>query len=240
LKLTGLFGARETEFGEKANGYRLEIEGEVLFLTQFVPPPFPPGNLFQSMDEQIPSEELMARIAEGDEDAFEILVDRHQTSILNFIYRFVGDRTQSKDLAQEVFVRVWQSAKSYEPKAKFTTWVYRITANLCLNELKSTRRKKWFSFNSSDEDGEHTFEETLADSAPSAEDLLLEKERSRQISHALQSLPENQRMALILKRYDDLSYQEIAQIIGCSVSAVESLLVRAKRTLQEKLKNYEK
>ena len=192
------------------------------------------------MDILPPSEELMARIARGDEDAFEILVNRHQTSILNLVYRFIGDRTQAKDLAQEVFMRVWQSAKSYEPKAKFTTWIYRTTANLCFNELKSARRKKWFSFNWSDEDGEHTFEETLSDNAPSAEDLLLEKERSRQISDALQSLPDNQRMAVVLKRYDDLSYQEIAQVIGCSVSAVESLLVRAKRTLQEKLKNYEK
>ena len=190
------------------------------------------------MDNQIPSEELMARIARGDENAFEILVNRHQTSVLNLIYRFIGDRTQAKDLAQEVFIRVWQAAKTYKPEAKFTTWVYRITANLCFNELKSARRKKWFSFNWSDEDGEHTFEETLSDSAPSAEDLLLEKERSRQISDALQSLPDNQRMALVLKRYDDLSYQEIAQIIGCSVSAVESLLVRAKRTLQEKMKHF--
>jgi len=190
--------------------------------------------------DNLPSEELMARIAKGDEDAFEILVNRHQNSILNLVYRFIGDRTQAKDLTQEVFIRVWQSAKSYEPKAKFTTWIYRITANLCFNELKSSRRRKWFSFNWSYEDGEHTFEETPSDSAPSAEDLLLEKERSRQISDALQSLPDNQRMALVLKRYDDLSYQEIAQIIGCSVSAVESLLVRAKRTLQEKMKDFEK
>jgi RNA polymerase sigma-70 factor (ECF subfamily) len=186
------------------------------------------------------SEELMARIGKGDEDAFEILVNRHQTSILNLIYRFIGDRTQAKDLAQEVFIRVWQAAKTYKPKAKFTTWLYCITSNLCLNELKSARRKKWFSFNRSDEDGEATFEETLSDSGPSAEDLLLEKERSSQIFDALQSLPENQRMAMVLKRYDGLSYEEIAQVIGCSVSAVESLLVRAKRTLQDQLKNYEK
>ena len=182
----------------------------------------------------------MARIAKGDDSAFEILVHRHQTSVLNLIYRFIGDRTQAKDLAQEVFIRVWQAAKTYRPEAKFTTWIYSITANLCFNELKSARRKKWFSFSRSDEDGGHTFEETLADSGPSSEDLLLQKERSRQISDALRSLPENQRMALILKRYDDLSYQEIAQIIGRSVPAVESLLVRAKISLQEKLKNYEK
>ena len=192
------------------------------------------------VDQKIPSEELMARIAEGDEDAFEILVNRHQTSVLNLIYRFIGDRTQAKDFAQEVFIRVWQAAKTYKPEAKFTTWIYRITANLCFNELKSVRRKQWFSFNWSDEHGEHTIEETLSDSRPSAEDLLLQKERSRQISDALQSLPEHQRMAMILRRYDDLSYQEIGQIIGCSVSAVESLLVRGKRSLQEKLKNYKK
>jgi RNA polymerase sigma-70 factor (ECF subfamily) len=192
------------------------------------------------MNKEIPSEDLMVRIAEGDQDAFEILVNRHQTSVLNLSYRFIGDRTQAKDLAQEVFIRVWQAAGSYQPKAKFTTWLYRITTNLCFNELKSTRRRRWFPFHRSNEDTGNFIEETLSDGAPSAEDLLLAKERSRQISDALQSLPDNQRMALILKRYDDLSYQEIAKVIGCSVPAVESLLVRAKRTLQEKLKNYEK
>jgi RNA polymerase sigma-70 factor, ECF subfamily len=192
------------------------------------------------MDNMPSSEDLMARIAKGDNDAFEILVARHQTSILNLIYRFIGDRTQAKDLAQEVFIRVWQAAKTYKPEARFTTWIYRIATNVCFNELKSARRRKWFSFHRSDEDGEHALEETLADRAPSAEDILLERERSRQISDALRSLPDNQRMALILKRYDDLSYAEIAQIIGCSVSAVESLLIRAKRTLQEKLKNFER
>ena len=78
------------------------------------------------MDKEIPSEDLMARVAKGDDNAFEILVNRHQTSILNLIYRFIGDRTQAKDLAQEVFLRVWQSAENYEPKAKFTTWIYRL------------------------------------------------------------------------------------------------------------------
>jgi len=192
------------------------------------------------MDISPSSEDLMIRIAKGDEGAFDILVSRHQTSVLNLIYRFIGDRTQAKDFAQEVFLRVWQAAKSYKPKAKFTTWLYRITANLCFNELKSSRRKKWFSFRQSHDQSGDTIEEALSDGAPSAEDLLIEKERSRQISDALRSLPDNQRMALVLKRYDDLSYAEIAQIIGCSVSAVESLLVRAKRTLQEKLKNFNK
>jgi RNA polymerase sigma-70 factor (ECF subfamily) len=192
------------------------------------------------MDILPPSEELMARVAEGDDSAFEILVNRHQTSVLNLIYRFIGDKTQSKDLAQEVFIRVWQAAGSYQPKAKFTTWIYRITTNLCFNELKSARRKKWFSFRRTDEHSENGIEETLADNSPSAEDLFLAKERSHQITSALQSLPDNQRMALVLKKYDDLSYEEIARVMGCSVPAVESLLVRAKRNLQKKLAPYER
>jgi RNA polymerase sigma-70 factor, ECF subfamily len=183
------------------------------------------------------SEVLMARVAKGDDEAFETLVNRHQTSVLNLVYRFVGDRTQAKDLAQEVFIKVWQSAKSYEPKAKFTTWLYRVTANLCFNELKSSRRKKWFQFLTSDADHQVRTEEAFPDNSPSPEDVLLIKERSRNVSEALQSLPENQRMALILKRYDDLSYEEIGRVMSSSVSAVESLLVRAKRALQKKLKN---
>jgi len=181
----------------------------------------------------------MAKVAEGDEYAFEILVRRHQVSVLNLIYRFIGKRAQAEDLAQDVFIRVWQAAKSYEPRAKFSTWIYRITANLCLNELKSAGRKKLIPYFPGEEGKEGGFE-TISDESPSAEERLLAEERIRQISDALQSLPEKQRMALILKRYDDLSYQEISKILGCSVSAVESLLVRAKKNLLEKLISREK
>ena len=185
--------------------------------------------------DSVSSEDLMAKTAAGDEFAFEILVGRHQTSILNLIYRYVGDRTGARDVAQEVFLRVWRAAGSYEPKAKFTTWIYRITVNLCLNELKSAKGKKWVGLETGGEEGEGIGYETRSDGSLSPEDLLLAKERSRHVSEALQALPANQRMALILKRYDNLSYDEIAKIMKCSVSAVESLLVRAKKNLQEKL-----
>jgi RNA polymerase sigma-70 factor (ECF subfamily) len=188
------------------------------------------------MNKQIQNEELMFRIAEGDEYAFQILVERHQTSLLNLIYRFIGDRTESQDLAQEVFLRVWQAASGYKPKAHFTTWLYRIAANICLNEVKSSRRKKWLQFLHSDANEQTYGEEDFSDGSPSPEDLMLSRERSLQITNALQSLPENQRLVLILRRYDDLSYEEISRILNCSVSAVESLLIRAKRNLQEKLK----
>jgi RNA polymerase sigma-70 factor, ECF subfamily len=192
------------------------------------------------MNNEIPSEELMTRVGEGDEDAFEALVLRHQTYVLNFIYRFIGDRTQAKDLSQEVFLRVWQAAKRYEAKAKFTTWIYRIASNICFNELKSDRRRRRFQFFRSGEEGGQDIEEKFPDDSPSSENLLLTRERNRQITDALQGLPANQRIAIILKRYDDLSYEEIARIMDCSVSAVESLLVRAKRALQEKLKTFQK
>ena len=126
-------------------------------------------------------------------------------------------------------------AKSYEPRAKFTTWVYKITANLCLNELKAARRRSWFSFHPFDRDSETSIEETFPDDSPTAEDRLLAGEQNRHIAEVLRSLPANQRMAIVLKIYDDLPYQEIARILGCSVSAVESLLVRAKKTLKKKL-----
>jgi len=188
--------------------------------------------------DSVSSEDLMAKTAGGDEYAFEVLVRRHQSSILNLIYRYAGDKTMAKDLAQEVFIRVWQAANRYEPKAKFTTWIYRITANLCLNELKSSGKKKLFFSESHIEEDKFPNEEGNA--SPSAEDILLAGERSRKISEALQSLPKNQRMALIMKKYDDLPYQEIARILDCSVSAVESLLARAKENLYEKLNFFEK
>ena len=194
-----------------------------------------PDSANRDWDNQTPSEELVARVAEGDEYAFQILVNRHQTSVLNLIYRFLGDRLKSEDLAQETFLQVWRSAKTYQRKSKFTTWLYRICANLCLNEIKSARRKKWLQFFKNNPDSKQSENEDLLDESPNPEDLLLARERNQQITNALQSLPENQRIALILKRYDNFSYEEISRVLGCSIAAVESLLVRAKRTLQKKL-----
>ena len=184
------------------------------------------------LDETASSEDLMARSGKGDTHTFEILVQRHQRSVHNFIYRFIGDRIETEDLAQEVFLKAWQSAAAYKPTAKFTTWIYRIAANLCLNKQKYDRIRRLFMVFPSRKEEEDLGDGFSADHAgkcPSPEDLLLEAERKRQIMSALRSLPANQRIALLLKKYEGPSYKEIAGIIGRSVSAVDSLMVRAKK-----------
>jgi RNA polymerase sigma-70 factor, ECF subfamily len=188
-------------------------------------------------DNALSNEALMARIAGSDARAFEILVRRHQRRILNLIYRSIGDRTQTEDVAQEVFLRVWRAAGEYEPKAKFTTWVYRIAVNLYLDAMKSAHYRQSFVHHEggSQSPAEHKGPVGDGDGAPSPEELLIDAEESRRIFATLQALPANQRLAVVLKKFDGLSYDEISRILGCSVSAVESLLVRAKRTLHEKL-----
>lgn len=188
-------------------------------------------------DNALSDEELMARIAGSDAQAFEVLVRRHQRRILNLIYRFIGDRMQAEDMVQEVFLRVWRAAEDYEPKAKFNTWVYRIAVNLCLDTLKSAHQKQSFvhPHMNSDHPGENDELLFHHGSAPSPEEILLAAEESRRIFTAILSLPTNQRLAVVLKKFDGLSYDEISRILGCSKSAVESLLVRAKKNLCEKL-----
>ncbi len=186
-------------------------------------------------DNALSDEALMARIAGSDAQAFEILVRRHQRHILNLIYRSIGDRTQAEEVAQEVFLRVWRAAEDYEPKSKFTTWVYRIAVNLCLDALKEMHRRQPFVHLYAGAENQDENDGVLngCDSARSLEELLIDKEETSRIFAALQDLPANQRLAVILKKFDGLSYDEIGRVLGCSVSAVESLLVRAKITLRK-------
>jgi RNA polymerase sigma-70 factor (ECF subfamily) len=193
--------------------------------------------LMVARDNALSDEELMGRVARGDRQAFASLVQRHQQHILNLIHRSLGDRAQAEDVAQEVFLRVWRAAEDYEPKSKFTTWVHRIAVNLCLDAMKSAHHRQSFVHPNagSEEQGENNELLYGCDRAGSPEEHLLIAEESRRIFAALQSLPANQRLAVVLKKFDGLSYDEIGRILGCSVPAVASLLVRAKRTLRDKL-----
>ena len=184
------------------------------------------------------NEALMARVAAGDKHAFEALLYRYQQSIINFIFRFLGDRSEAEDLTQEVFLSVWKSAGTYKPKAKFTTWLYRIAVNLCINRQRSLRIRKWFTASNPDSRPQAPNGTSVADmgvTRRTPEDDLLQLELSQQMRKALAGLPTSQRLAVILKLYDELSYHEIAQILGRSVSAVDSLLVRAKKKLRKDL-----
>ena len=177
--------------------------------------------------------DLMLRFRAGDVSAFEQLMHKHQKSVINTIYRFIGNRAEAEELAQEVFLKIYNSAPNYKPKAKFSTWLYKIVTNLCLNEI----RRKRVETVSLDDLAENPSD--LIDARQTSPDIALEKNTLiALIKRAVESLPEKQRMALILREYDGLSYKEIAEAMGCSVASVQSRLQRAKVTLKGKLAPY--
>ncbi|MGJ8642233.1 MAG: RNA polymerase sigma factor [Luteolibacter sp.] len=178
---------------------------------------------------------LMARIATGDERAFRELVERHQDAIVGTCTKMLGNTTDSEDIAQQVFIRVWKHAKKYKPDNKFTTYLYTITRNLVYNETRRRSRKKTVSTDQREEDS-HLQHPGDPSAQPDAS--LLTDELQGAIDAAIQSLPENQRLAVVLRRYDNLPYEEIADVLGTSVSSVKSILFRARTTLRETLANY--
>jgi len=178
---------------------------------------------------------LMAKAASGDVAAFERLVERHQALVIGTIGRMLGNNSDVEDVAQQVFVRVWKSAARYRPTAKFTTWLLTITRNLVFNEAR--RRKR----HPGDLLDVHEGEEALAlvDSAGRIPDeQLLESELQHEIDRAILELPEKQRLAVVLRRYEDRSYEEIGQVLGLSIAAVKSLLFRARTELRAALNRY--
>lgn len=184
------------------------------------------------------NEDLMGRVTTGDKHAFETLVYRHQKPVLNFIFRFLGDAAEAEDLTQEVFLRVWKSAGTYRPEAKFTTWLYRIAANLCINKKQALRTRKGFAisqFHRRNQNSDENFIPLEGAQPTTAEDHLIISEQSRHLLHALNNLPASQRLAIVLKIYHDMTYDEISQIMHRSVSAVDSLLIRAKKNLRKRL-----
>lgn len=178
---------------------------------------------------------LMQLVSGGDMVAFEQLVERHQALVVGTVGRMLGNNAEVEDIAQQVFLRVWKSAKRYQPRAKFTTWLLKITRNLVFNELR--RRKRHATTPLQTEiPGE---EMQIADQRGQTPDAsMLEKELRRAIESAIGELPESQRMAVVLRRYEELSYEQIAEVLDQSVPAVKSLLFRARTELRERLRAY--
>lgn len=177
----------------------------------------------------------MSRVKEGDAVAFERLVLMHQQAVIGTAARMLGDVDAAHDIAQQVFVRIWKSASRYEATAKFTTWLFTILRNLVFNEHR--RRGRHLEQSLEANQAEYGSEIPGDPSGtPDAEALQAELERA--VDAAIQALPENQRMAVILRRYEDRSYEEIAEILDLSLSAVKSLLFRARADLRERLAGF--
>jgi RNA polymerase sigma-70 factor (ECF subfamily) len=178
---------------------------------------------------------LMERIGAGDHQAFRELVERHQNAVIGTVAKMLGNASESEDIAQQVFLRIWRNAKRYRPDAKFTTYLFTITRNLVFNESRRKSRKKEVSSDEREENSNCPVEAS-PDRQPDAE--LLQAELQQAVDAAIASLPETQRMAVVLRRYEQLSYEEIAETLELSVSAVKSLLFRARTTLRESLSDY--
>ena len=180
----------------------------------------------------------MLRVKQGDRDAFEALVEKYKHPVMNLVYRTLPDATEAEDLAQHVFLQVWKSAHRYEVSAKFSTWVFTIARNLSLNEIRRRSRHPAESLDQTSPDEDQPLRQIEDRKNFSAPDALLQGELEGKIDEALGDLPEKQRTALVLCREDELSYEEIAEVLGCSVSATKSLIHRARETLKQVLKPY--
>jgi RNA polymerase sigma-70 factor, ECF subfamily len=183
--------------------------------------------------------QLMLDVKAGDEASFELLLHRYRTPLVNFLYRMVRNREQAEDLAQEVFLRVYRAREDYVPSAKFTTWLFRIATNLALNSVRDNRYQKLeVSIDApvtvDAEDGDEKPLD-IAEKRPNIEQHLVEDARRSMIRHAIDKLPDKQRAAVLLHKYQELDYSEIAKILSCSESALKSLLFRAYEALRVEL-----
>ncbi len=186
-----------------------------------------------------PDAMLMLRVKRGDLAAFEQLVEKYRQPVVNLVYRTLPDATEAEDLAQNVFVQVFKSASRYEATAKFSTWLFTIARNLCLNEIRRRSRHPAEPLDQTHPENEdqplRQYEETRGFSPP---DALLHGELEQKIQEALADLPENQRTAILLHREEEMPYEEIARVLDCSLSATKSLIHRGRETMKQKLKPY--
>ena len=189
--------------------------------------------------ESDPDAALMLLVKQGDSGAFEQLVDKYKQPVMNLAFRMLRDAAEAEDLAQNVFVQVYKSAHRYQVASKFSTWLFTIARNLSLNEIRRRSRHPTDSMDANhpeqDDQPLHQYEDKKTFSPP---DRLLQGELEQKIDEAMAELPENQRTAILLCRQDELSYEEIAKVLDCSLSATKSLIHRGRETLKQKLKPY--
>jgi RNA polymerase sigma-70 factor (ECF subfamily) len=183
--------------------------------------------------------ELMLQVKRGDTRAFTALVERYRQPVMNFVLRTLHDETEAEDLAQNVFVQVFKAAPRHRETAKVSTWIFTIARNLCLNEIRRRRRHPAEPLDASPEDREtHAPLQAADHTTPGPPEMLLRRELEQKVEAAIAALPENQRTALLLCREEDLSYEDIAAVVGCSVSATKSLIHRGRESLKAQLKPY--
>jgi RNA polymerase sigma-70 factor (ECF subfamily) len=182
---------------------------------------------------------VMLRVKTGDEAAFNYLVQKYRRAMVSFMFRMAHNSAAAEDLAQEVFLRVYRSRENYEPSAKFTTWLYRIATNLAVNHARDTRHERPENQVSLDEpDTDTGLTVDVADDSLTAEQRILRQERMQAIRQKVQALPERQRMAVIMHKYQQMDYRQIAEVLKLSESATKSLLFRAYETLRNQLREF--
>jgi len=181
--------------------------------------------------------ELMLRVKDGDGTSFGVLLEKHRASVIHFVYRLVQEQAIAEELSQEVFLRVYRSRSSYEPTAKFKTWLFRIATHLALNWLRDEKHER----------GQERLDDTstdlpvrqVSDRRPSVEQELVCAVKLEEVRRAVAALPEKQRAAVLMHKYEEMEYTQIAKTLGCSESAVKSLLFRAYETLRARLAHME-
>ncbi len=175
---------------------------------------------------------LMVRVRDGDDVAFKMIVDKYYQPVYQLCYRYLSNQEDAEEITQDVFIRLYNAASSYEPRAKLYTFLYRIAVNLSLNRIRDRKLKRFISLETLKNNREGVMDMRMQ---AGPDKIIEQKENQEIIKKAIDSLPASQRTAVILKRYNELSYEEISEVMECSISAVESLLHRAKQKLKKKL-----
>src|ERR1039457_2442693 len=177
--------------------------------------------------------ELMLRVKEGDGASFDVLLEKHRSSVVHFLYRMVQNHAVAEELAQDVFLRVYRSRSTYEPTARFTTWLFRIATHLALNALRDGKNERLQEH--LDDDSSDMPVRQGSGQRPSLEQWMVNRARLHEVRRAIKTLPEKQRAAVLMHKYEEMEYSQIATVLSCSESAVKSLLFRAYETLRARL-----